>query len=104
MPKKGAKRRLAFIFLLAIWLLKAVLGLIAAIGQKATSYPDAVRGFPSPYLSDFEFYVVVPAAFALLNLLMSVFANRLLRWLAMLVAAMQVFLLLALVLFGTGGV
>lgn len=103
-PAKGSKRRLAFALLLVVWFLKFIFGFIAATGRNTPSYPDAVRGFPSPYMGDIEFYVVIPAGFALLNLLMFVFASKLPKWLAIVAVVLQVFLLLILLLLGTGGV
>ena len=101
---KGSKRRLVFFLFLIVWLLKFIFGLIAATGRHAPSYPDAVRGFPSPYIGDVEFYVVIPAAFVVLNLLIFVFASKLPKWLAIIAASLQIFLLLALLFFSTGGI
>ena len=101
-PAKGSKRRLAFGLFLVVWFLKFIFGLIAA--RHAPSYPDAVRGFPFPYMGDMEFYVVIPAVFVVLNLLMFVFANKLPKWLAIIVAVLQIFILLILLFLGTGGI
>ena len=103
-PAKGSKRRLAFVLLLVVWGIKFVLGLIAAVGQQAPIYPDAVRGLPYPYMSEMEFYVVMPAAFVALNFLLFVFARKLPKWLAIIVAVLQVFALLVLLFFSTGGI
>lgn len=103
-PAKGSKRRLAFVLLLVVWFLKFIFGLVSATEQHAPSYPDAVRGFPYPYMGDVEFYVVIPAAFVALNLLMIVFASKLPKWLAILVAALQMFSLLVLLFLGAGGI
>lgn len=104
MAAKGSKRRLAFVLLLLVWLLKFILGLMAAIGQRTPNYPDAVRGFPSPYIGDMGFYVVIPAMFVLLNFLMFVFANKSPKWVAIVVAVLQILLLLTLLLFSAGGI
>lgn len=104
MAAKGSKRRLAFVLLLLVWLPKFILGLMAAIGQHTHKYPDAVRGFPSPYIGDTGFYVVIPAIFVLLNFLMFVFANKFPKWVAIIVAVLQTLLLLILLLFSTGGI
>lgn len=102
LPPKGAKRRLAFVLLLVVWFLKCILGLLAAISPNTPSYPDAVRA--SPHIGDIEFYVVLPAVFVALNLLMYVYASKLPKWLAIIVVVLQIFLLLLLVLLGTGGI
>jgi len=54
-------------------------------------------------MGEIEFYVVMPAAFVVLNFLMLVFASKLPKWLAIIVAVLQGFLLLILLLLGTGG-
>lgn len=104
MAAKGSKRRLAFVLLLVVWLLKFIFGLTASIGQRAPNYPDAVRGFPVQYIGDVGFYVVVPAAFVLLNFFMLVFANKFPKWISIIVAILQLLLLLVLLLFSTGGI
>src|SRR5580658_7755560 len=101
-PAKGAKRRLAFGLFLVVWLLKCIFGLIAVIRRLAPSYPDAVRGFP--YIGDVEFYVVIPAAFVVLNFLMFAFASRLPKWFAIIVAVLQIVVLLILLFLSTGGI
>ena len=55
-------------------------------------------------MGDAAFYVVMPAAFAVLDLLMAVFASKVPKWLAIVVATLQVVMLLILVLLGTGGI
>lgn len=100
----GSKRRLAFILLLVVWLLKFIFGLTAAIGQRTPNYPNAVRGFPFQYIGEIEFYVVIPAMFALVNFLMFVFANKIPKWISIVVAALQLLLLLILLLLSTGGI
>lgn len=101
---QGLKRRLLFAIFLGVWFLKFILGLIAATGKHTPSYPDAVRGFPYPYMGDAGFYVVMPAVFVALNLAMFVFASKLPKWLAIIVATLQIFLLLILLIFSTGGI
>lgn len=103
-PAKGSKRRLAFVLLLVVWVLKFIFGFIAATGRHALGYPDAVRGFPSPYMGDIEYYVIIPAVFVVLNLLMAIFASRLPNWLVIIFTALQIFSLLAILFFSTGGV
>ena len=51
-----------------------------------------------------EFYVVIPLVFVALNLLMFVFASKLPKWLAIIVSVPQVFILLILLFFSTGGI
>ena len=99
---QGSKRRLVFALFLAVWLLKLVLGLIDVSTRHVPSYPDAVIGFPN--IGQMGLYVVIPAAFVALNLLMIVFASRLPKWLAIIVAVLQGFALLALLFFSTGGI
>lgn len=103
-PVRGAKRRLAFAVLLSVWFMKLIFGLIGATWQHAPSFPDAVRGFPYPHMSDMEFYVVMPALFVALNLIMLVFAKKIPKWLAIIAAVLQVFLLLVLLFLGAGGI
>ena len=55
-------------------------------------------------MSEMEFYVVMPAAFVALNFLLFVFARKLPKWLAIIVAVLQVFALLVLLFFSTGGI
>jgi hypothetical protein len=100
----GSKRRLVFVLFLVVWFLKFILGLTAATRPDAPSYPDAVRGFPSPYIGDIGFYVVIPAVFVVLNVLIFVFARKLPKWLAVIVAVAQTILLLMFLLFSTGGI
>ena len=102
LPAKGSKRRLAFILLFVVWCLKFVFGFVA--GRNAPVYPDAASGFPHPYMGDAAFYVVMPAAFAVLDLLMAVFASKVPKWLAIIVATLQIVMLLILVFLGTGGI
>lgn len=104
MAVNGSKRRLAFVLLLVVWLLKFIFGLTAAIGQRIPNYPNAVRGFPFQYIGEVGFYVVIPAMFALLNCLMFVFANKVPKWISIIVAALQFLLLLILLLLSTGGI
>lgn len=103
-PAKWSKRRMAYTLLLTIWFLKFIFGLTATTGGHASIYPDAARGFPSPYMGDIGFYIVVPAGFAVLNLLMLVFASKFPRWPAIVAMVLQFFLLLMLFFFGTGGI
>jgi len=84
--------------------LKFILGLTTAVGEQSHSYPNAVRGFPLQYTGELGFYVVVPAAFALLNVFMFVVARNLPRWISVVVATLQFLLLLVLLFFSTGGV
>lgn len=101
---KGVKRRLAFAFFLTVWLLKSILGFIAAVIGNSPEYPDAVRGFPHPYMGDMEFYVVAPAMFALLNLLMFALASKIPKWVAIVFVVVQMFMWVVLLLLGTGGI
>lgn len=103
-PVKIYKRRLVFVLLLVTWFLKFIFGLIAATDRHAVSYPTALRGFPYPYMGDVEFYVVFPAALVVLNVLLIAFASKLPKWLVNITAALQIFLLLILLLFSTGGI
>lgn len=103
-PAKGSKRRLAFALLFVVWFLKFIFGFIAAKGGHAPSYPDAVRGFPNPYMGDMEFYVAMPATFAVLNVLMLIAASKIPKWLAIVVGTLQIFTLLILLFFSSGGV
>ncbi len=100
----GSKRRLVFVLLLVVWLLKFIFGITAAIGQRTPNYPNAVRGFPFQYIGEVVFYVVIPAMFVLLNFLMFVFPNKFTKWISVIVAALQLLLLLILLLLGTGGI
>jgi len=100
----GSKRRVAFALLSVVWMLKFILGLAAALGQHTPRYPSAVRGFPVRYTGEFVFYVVIPAVFWLLNLFMLVLSKKLPKWISIVVAILQLFLLLILLLLGTGGV
>lgn len=102
LPAKAAKRRLVFVLLLVVWSLKFIFGLIAATRRDTPSYPDAVRGFP--YIGDVEFYVVIPALFVVLNLLMFAYVSKVPKWLAIVVATLQIFVLLILLFFSTGGI
>jgi hypothetical protein len=99
---KGSKRRLVFALFLGIWLLKLILGVIDVTGRHVPSYPDAVRGFPD--IGQMGLYVVIPAVFVVVNLLMFLFASKLPQWVAIIAAALQIFLLLALLFFSTGGI
>jgi len=99
---QGSKRRLVFALFLSGWLLKLILGVIDVAGRHVPSYPDAVRG--SPNIGQMGFYVVIPSVLVVLNLLLFVFANRLPKWLAIVIAALQIFLLLILLFFSTGGI
>jgi hypothetical protein len=102
MPAKGSKRRLIFAIFLGVWLFKLILGAIDVTGRHVPSYPDAVRG--SPDIGQMEFYVVIPSVFVVLNLLLFVFANRLPEWLAVVIAALQICLLLVLLFFSASGI
>lgn len=102
MPAQGSKRRLAFILFLIIWLLKLVFGLIDVTRRHVPDYPGAVRGFPD--IGQMELHVVIPATFVVLNLLILAFASKLPKWLAIVATALQVFLLLVLLFFSTGGI
>jgi len=104
MAVKGSKRRLTFVLLLVVWLLKFIFGVTAAIGGRTPKYPDAVRGFPLQYIGDVGFYIVIPSMFVLFNFLLYVFANKLPKWISIIVAVLQILLLLMLLLFSTGGV
>ena len=99
---QGAKRRLAFAFLAIVWLFKLVLGLADAARRHVPDYSGAVKGFPN--IGQVEFYIVIPATMLALNLLMLAFASKTLRWLAILVAALQIILLIMLLIFSTGGI
>jgi hypothetical protein len=101
-PAKGSKRRLVFALFLGVWLLKLILGVIDVTGRHVPSYPDAVRG--SPDIGQMGLYVVIPSVFVVLNLLLFVFANRLQKWLAIIIAILQILLLLILLFFSTGGI
>jgi hypothetical protein len=87
---------------LGVWLLKLILGVVDVTRRHVPSYPDAVRG--SPDIGQMEFYVVIPSVFVVLNLLMFVFASKLPKWLAIIVSVPQVFILLILLFFSTGGI
>lgn len=100
----GAKRRLAFFILAVCWGIKLLIGFIGAIGSGATIYPDATKGFPSPYMGDVEFYLMIPAAFVFMNLLMCLLSRRLPKWFAASIAALEGLLLLTILLFSTGGI
>jgi len=103
-PAKGSKRRVAFVLFFVVWFLKLISGLIAATDRNAPSYPDAIIvSFPY-HMSNVEFCVVMTLVFLVPNLLMAVFASKLPKWLAIIVAVLQVFLLLALLFLGTGGI
>lgn len=101
-PSTGAKRRLAFGLLLVVWFLKFIFGFVNAIRRNAPSYPDAIKAFP--YGRDAEYYVVMPAIFVVLNLLMFVFVRKLPRWLAFIAVMSQLLLLLVILFFSTGGI
>lgn len=97
----GKRRRFAFVVFLLIWSLKLFLGILDVAGRKVPEYPDAVRS--SPDIGQVEL-VVISSVFAGLNLLLVAFANRIPRWLAVLVLLLQVLSLLVLLLFSTGGI
>lgn len=103
-PAKGAKRRLVFASFLSVWLLKLIFSLIAAIERRNPIPPGVARGFPSLYMSDFGFYVVIPAVFVIVNFLMFVFASRIPKWLAIIASTLQCALLLILLFLASGGV
>lgn len=102
--KKGSRRRLVFDLFLLVWFVKSTLGFIAVAGRDAPGYPGAVRGFPYPYLGGATFYVVIPAMFVGLNVIMFLFASRIPKWLAIIVAVLQFFNLLILLFLGAGGI
>jgi hypothetical protein len=101
-PSKGAKGRLFFGLLLIPWFFKFIFGFINAVGRKIPSYPDAVKAFP--YGRDIEYYVVMPAVFVALNLLLLVFARKLPKWLTLIAAISQFLLLLVILFLSTGGI
>lgn len=102
--KHGSIRGLASALLFVIWFLKALLGLIAMIGERNASYSNAIRGFPHPYMGDFEYYVILPAMFAALNLLVLLFPGSFPRWLVLALMALQLFALFVLLFLGSGGI
>jgi len=99
----GAKRRLAFVLLAVGWGVKLLIGLTGALRSNAINYPDAIRGFPFPYMGDDDFYIKLPAVFVFMNLLLFVAARRLPKWLAGSIVAIEGILLLVILIFTTGG-
>lgn len=100
----GGRRRLTFSLLTLVWLGLLTLGMIGLFSVPEYSYPDAVKGFPYPYLTDFEFRVVAPALFFALNLLSASAPRRIPVILAILSCALQSMLLLFIVFLASGGV
>lgn len=100
----GGRRRLAFFLLTLVWLGMLIMGTISFFSVPEHNYPGAVKSFPYPYLTDFEFRVVVPGLFFGLNLLSAFAPRRIPALLAILSCALQSMLLLFIVLLTSGGV
>lgn len=100
----GGRRRLAFFLLTLAWLGMLIMGTIGFFSVPEHNYPDAVKSFPFPYLTDFEFRVVAPALFFGLNLLSAFAPRRIPTILAILSCALQSMLLLFIVFLNSGGV
>ncbi|WAT14753.1 hypothetical protein [Xanthomonas fragariae] len=100
-PVKGAKRRLTFALFLIVWLFKLISGIIDVNTRHIPNYPEAVKVFP--YIGQMG-YVVITSFFVALNLLMSILARKIPKWLAIFIAMLQIFMLLTLLLFSSGGI
>lgn len=100
----GGRRRLAFFLLTLVWLGILIMGTIGFFSVPEHNYPDAVKSFPHPYLTNFEFRVVVPGLFFGLNLLSAFAPRRIPAILAILSCALQSMLLLFIVFLNSGGV
>ncbi len=96
------RRRFVVVVFLVIWVLKLILGILDVAGRNVPNYPGAVRGFPN--IGQMGLYVVIPSMFVGLNLLLLAFANKIPRWLVILVLVLQVFSLLVLLFFSSGGI
>ncbi len=99
---KRSRQRLVFAIFLSVWVLRLILGVIDVTGRHVPGYPDAVRGSPS--IGQMGFFVVIPAGFVAINVLMFVFASKFPKWLTLVAALLQIFSLLALLFLNGGGV
>jgi hypothetical protein len=102
LTSQAPKRRLVHIIFLVIWSLKLISGLFDVAERHVSAYPEGIKG--SPDISQFEFYVAIPAVLVAFNLLMLVFAKKLPRWVSFVLTAMQIIALLILLFLGGGGV
>ena len=98
----NARRRLAFLLSLGFWSLMLISGFFDAIGRHVPNYPNAAVGFPN--IGPIGFYVVIPSAFVLLNVLLLVFSRKFPRLLVAAILASQLVLLLTFLALSGGGV
>ena len=102
-PNKGLKRKTAFFFLFVFWLIGFAGGLKSTIQGPRFVYPDAVKGFPHPYLTDLEYYVVFPGLISALNLLLLFFAAKIPKLVAILLMVSQITIIIYLIFLSGGG-
>lgn len=95
-------RNVTFFVFLTFWSLMLVSGLFNAVGRHVPNYPGAVHG--SPNLGQVEFYVLVPSAFVLLNIILLIFSRRIYRFLIIAVLVLQLAIVLAFLALSGGGI
>ncbi len=100
----GMKRRVASSLLFIFWSLAFMSGVKSNLLESSVIYPDAIRGFPYPYMTDIEYYIFLPGFMSILNLAMVFFSSKIPKSLAMILSIGQILLIVFLFILGGGGV
>jgi hypothetical protein len=98
---KKTRRRLVFAVFLSFWSLTLISGIIDVTGRHVPDYPNAI---PASLYVGQSFYVVIPFAFVLLNLLFLFFSRRFPTLLVGAILVAQLGFLAAFLVLGGGGI